>query len=284
MVSALVNVTIDGIAYGMILALLGVSITLVFGLGDVLNLAIGAFSVIAVIVAVEAAAIVSNPVFGGVVGLAAILLIGGVIDRTLLTSIYKSEGEERILLGIFVTLGLTILIEGLLFVYYPEGYLLPLGLPLVSVGIAEIQGSTIVQIVVPTLVLGALFYFLRRSRTGKATKTVIQDEVGAMLCGINPRRIQALVFLVSALLAGLAGIMIATSSEVTATTGFELTVFGIIVSIVGGIRNVRGAVVSGLLLGLVVTYAGYFIGGYVSNLIMFLLAVVILLVKPEGLQ
>ena len=281
--SEIAGVTVDGVAFGVFLALLGVGITLVFGLAEVLNLAIGTFAVIGGIAASVLAAGGLHPVLAGLAG---VLLVGGlgvVVDLGLLTLVYRSEGEERILVGIFTTLGLTILLEGVLFNTYPDRYSLQLGLePITRLGI-QLTPSALVRIGISAAVLAALFLFLQRTFLGRATRTVFQDEVGALLVGVEPRRIRSLVFVLSSLVAGVAGVLFVASSPVRVVDGFQFTTFGLIVSIVGGVRSVRGAIAAGLFLGLVLQFASFYIGSYQAQIVLFLTAVVAIVYNPEVL-
>jgi branched-chain amino acid transport system permease protein len=277
----LVELAIDGLARGLIFALLGVSITLVFGLGNVLNIALGVFAVLAVIASVKLTALVPNVAAGAVGGLVLVGALGLAVDRTLLSSVYRSEGDERIVLGIFVTLGLAIFLEGLLFVFFPLSYTVPHGVEALTLGGLRVRGSTLVVLAVASSVLVGLSLFLDRTYFGTATRTVFQDETGALLCGIDPRRVRTVIFVLSVVIAGIAGILRGLGSELSAAAAFELTVFAIIVSIVGGVRNVRGTVAAGVLLGLVITFGNYLIGAYVSKVILFGVAVAVLVARPE---
>lgn len=280
-VSTLAAIAVDGLAFGASLALLGVGITLVYGLGEVLNLAIGAFAVIA---AISASLLTSEGValpVAAVAGLALVGVFGLVIDRTLLSLVYRSEGEERILLGIFTTLGLAVLLEGVLVNFVSSRYSLPLNVDPVDVGATVVTGTSVISIVVAAVVLAVLFAFLNRTFLGKATRTIFQDERGAQLVGIDPRKIRTLVFVLSAVVAGLAGLLVAARSNVGVGNAFEFTTFALIVSIVGGVRSLLGAVVAGLLLGLVNTLANFFIGSYVATIFLFGAAIVFLLFRPE---
>ena len=279
--TTMIELFIDGIARGLVFALLGAGITLVFGLGNILNIAIGVFAIIALIATVQLLAVSSSVAVAAVGGLAFVAVLGLAVDRTLLSLVYRKDGEERILLGIFVTLGLMLFFEGVLFVEFPEGFTLSHGIPSLTVAGVSVRGSTQIIILISSIVLLLLFLFLHLTYLGKATRTVFQDETGALLCGINPRRIQTLIFVVSVVFAGLAGILQGFETDLRPAAAFELTVFAIIVSIVGGVRNIRGTVVAGLLLGLVITYANFFIGAFVAKMILFGVAVVVLLLRPE---
>jgi branched-chain amino acid transport system permease protein len=270
----------DSVARGLLFALLGTAITLVFGLGNILNIAIGVFAVIAVIATVELGPVLPHPAIASVGALAFVGMVGFTIDRTLLELVYREEGEDRILLGIFVTIGLLLFFEGFLFVQYQLSYSVSHSVPAVRLGGVVLLGSRIIQIAAASIVLLGVFLFLRYTYLGKATRTVFQDEVGAALCGINIRRIRTLIFVISVMLAGLAGILRSLEAAVAASNAFELTSSAIIVSIVGGVRNVRGTVAAGLLLGLVITFGNFFIGAFVSRMVLFGTAVLALLVRP----
>lgn len=297
-ISTMVAVAIDGLAFGVFLALLGVGITLVFGLGEVLNLAIGVFSVIAVLIASWMVGDGRGLIVGSLIGIAVVAAFGLLVDRTLLSPAYRSEGEQRILLGIFTTLGLTVFLDGflinglnlssiggpLLIPPFPASYNLPLDLPTVSVGVAILRGSSLVVIGVGAVILAVLFGFLNWTFLGKATRTVFQDEQGAMLVGVNPRRIRTLIFVLSVTVAGVAGLLWGLGHNVSVASGFEYTTFALIVSIVGGVRSLTGAIVAGVLLGLVNNFANFFVGSYVATVILFGAAIVFLLAKPEAIS
>ena len=280
-ISTLAAITVDGLAFGASLALLGVGITLVYGLGEVLNLAIGAFAVIA---AISASLLTSEGVTLPVAALAGLGLVGVfglVIDRTLLSLVYRSDGEERILLGIFTTLGLAVMLEGILVNFVSSRYSLPLGIEPIDLGTTVVTGTSVVSIIVAAVVLLVLFAFLNRTCLGKATRTLFQDERGAQLVGIDPRKIRTLVFVLSAVVAGLAGLLVAARSNIGVGNAFQFTTFALIVSIVGGVRSLVGAVVAGAVLGLVNTLANFFIGSYFATIILFGAAIVFLLFRPE---
>lgn len=283
-VSTLLGVAVDGLAFGVFLALLGVGITLVFGLGEVLNLAIGAFAVLTVLIATLVVDAGQGLVVASLVALVAITVFGLVVDRTLLSLVYRSEGEERILLGIFTTLGLTVLLDGILINFFPSRYTLPLDIGVVSVGEAILTGSSVAIIAIGAVVLAALFAFLRGTFLGKATRTVFQDERGARLVGVNPRKIRTLIFVLSAAVAGLGGLVFAVGSAVSVASGFQFTTFALIISIVGGVRSLVGAIVAGILLGLVNQFANFFVGSYIATIILFTAAIVVLLVRPEAIS
>lgn len=272
---------VDGLSQGLIFAMLGIGITVVFGLGGVLNLALGVFAVIAVLLVLALTGVVGSLPVAVLLALALVGLLGLLIDRTLLSLVYRSEGEERIVLGIFTTLGLAILLQGLLSIRYKSGYSLDHGLPTVELAGVQVSGSSIGVIVVSLLVLVLLYLLLDRTYVGQGTRTVLQDETGAVLCGISPRRMRTFVFVLSVVVAALAGILYGFGHQVRVETGFQLTIYAMIVSVVGGVTSIVGAVAAGLLLGIVSTFAGVYVGSYVAELILFGAAIAVLIARPE---
>jgi branched-chain amino acid transport system permease protein len=113
---------------------------------------------------------------------------------------------------------------------------------------------------------------------------VFQDERGARLVGVNPRRIRTLIFVLSAAVAGLGGLVFAVGSAVSVSSGFEFTTFALIISIVGGVRSLVGAISAGVLLGLVNQFANFFVGSYIATIILFATAIVVLLARPEAIS
>ena len=287
--STIAEIGIVGLSTGMRLALLGAGITLVFGLGEVLNLSQG---ILAVLTAVFALELVGNgPLlgFGLPLSLAIVLafvgigLVALVLDRGLLSSVYHSEGDQRILVGIFVTLGVALALEGVLEISYSYRFSLPVQLPTVRPLGLLILGGDILNIIAGAIILLALFLFLQRTYLGKATRTLTQNEVGAELCGVDTRRMRTFIFVLSALLAGSAGLLQAMNTNIAPASAFGLTINGLIVSIVGGVRDVRGTVVAGLGLGLVLTFSNFFIGSSVAVIILFLTATVAIVLRQEEL-
>lgn len=275
------EITIDGIGLGVLWALLGAGITLVFGMGEVLNLSQGVLAVIGAAAAFEVVgwgfgiypAIVVSLVFMAVFSLA--------IDRIILSSVYRSEGEERILIAIFVTVGLLLALEGLMLMRYVGNMGLPGGFESVSIGGALIRGSSLMNITVGALVIPALFLFLNRTYVGSAARTIATNEVGAELCGINVRAMRSIIFVLSGVLAGIAGLLYGIGTTISVSSAFRLTVFALIVSIVGGVRDIRGTIAAGVGLGVVFSYANFFIDSYVAMIILFGAVMLTVAIKKE---
>jgi branched-subunit amino acid ABC-type transport system permease component len=264
--------------------LLAVGLTLIFGLGGVLNLAHGQFAVVAGIAAWLLLGQGASPPLAALLGISTAGLLGLLADRTLLLAAYRRKGEDRLLLGLLLTLALSFVVDGLLNYSYPQAAL-SLRLPTLSVNVFGIilRTGSLLAALIAVLVLVSLLLFLRGTALGKAIRCIIQNEVGAELCGINPARIRTLIFGLGALLAGLVGTTQALSASIGPEAGLQLTVLALIVATVGGVRSINGTIAAGVLLGVVHAFTSFYVGAYLTFIILLMTAVVTILVRPSGL-
>jgi branched-chain amino acid transport system permease protein len=211
-------------------------------------------------------------------------LVGLLLERTLLQLVYRSEGDDRLLLGIFTTLGLSILLQGVLSLNYSGLFSVPIELPSVRVFGVFIRGGSLVIIAFSVLTLLVMYLFFSRTYTGMATRTIMQDEIGAIYCGIDTGRMRTMVFVLSIAIAGFAGILYGLTFEAGVSDSFNLTITAVIVSIVGGVTSIPGVVAAGIFLGILTTLVSAFLGSYISTISLFGASIIVLLVKPEGIQ
>jgi len=277
-------VILDGIVLGLQFGLLGVGMTLVYGLGGVLNLAHGSMAVVGAIVVANAMA-AGAPVLVAVgAGLLAVGALGLVLDSTLMRAVYRLHGESRVLLSLLLTLGVAFIIDGLLVWRYPIG---SLGIhisgdPIEILGVRMRIGSLVASAI--SVVTGAaLVAFFRLTTAGRAVRSVIQDEVGARLCGINPAAVRSLIFGLSGMLAALVAITKSMTAPITTTAGIDFTILALIVTVVGGLGSVAGAFLAGILLGIVNTVSSFYIGTYITSIMLLAAAALTILLRPSGL-
>jgi branched-chain amino acid transport system permease protein len=276
---------LDGVVVGLQLAMLAVGLTLIYGLGGVLNLAHGQFATVTAILA----AVLMRTDVGVLPALAVGVLFAGalalLLDGTLMRPVYRRHGEARVLLSLLLTLGAAFIIDGVLTFYYPLTAL-SLRVPGPSVDILGVtmRSGSVVASIIALVVLVGLMLFLGYTRQGKAVRSLIQDEEGAQLCGINPGMLRTAVFVVSGMLAGMVAVSQALISSVGAADGMNFTIMALIVTVVGGLGSVSGALLAGLLLGIVHTLSAFYIGAFFTFVILLLTAMVTILVRPSGLM
>ena len=245
-------VILDGIVLGLAFGLLGVGMTLVYGLGGVLNLAYGQIVVLAAIVISLVMEDGVATVLAALVGVLAAAGVAVLLDLTLMRPVYRQHGEERTLMGLLLTLGAAFVIGGLLAWRYPAGalYINVSGEPISIIGVPMAVGS-IWASVIALAVAAVLLLFFGVTTFGRGVRSVIQDEIGARLVGINPSFVRTVIFALSGALAGVVAITQSMSGPLTVNAGFELTTFALIVTVVGGLGSVAGAFLAGVLLGVV---------------------------------
>jgi len=279
-----IPILIDGVVQGLQLSLLAVGITLIYGLGGVLNLAHGQFAVIA---GISTALFIDqglNPVLASAAGVMTAGLFGLVIDRSLMVPAYRYKGEERLLLGLLLTLGLSFVVDGFLnFRYSNVALSLRLPVPSLNLGGVTIRTASVGTSLIAVVAFVLLGIFLKGTLLGKAIRSIIQNEVGAELCGIDPTRIRTLIVMLSALMAGLGGIAQGLFSSLGPEMGVEFTIMALIVAVVGGVRSVNGTLAAGILLGVVNAVASFYIGAYLTLIILLGAAMLTILIRPSGL-
>jgi branched-subunit amino acid ABC-type transport system permease component len=128
-----------------------------------------------------------------------------------------------------------------------------------------------------------LFIFFRSTSLGRAIRSVIENEDGARLIGIDPKKMLRLILVLSGVLAALVAVTRSMVAPVDTTSGLSITVFALIVTVVGGLGNVAGALIAGIILGIVNIVAADLIGSYISLILLLVAAGVTILIRPAGI-
>jgi branched-chain amino acid transport system permease protein len=156
------------------------------------------------------------------------------------------------------------------------------GEPIEILGVRMRTGALLASAIALSVGL-MLMAFFRFSTNGKAVRSVIQHEEGAQLCGINPAAMRSFIFGLSGCLAGLVAVTRSMTTPITVTSGIDFTILALIVAVVGGLGSVSGALLAGVLLGIVNTVSSYYIGSYVTTIMLLLAAAITIVVRPSGL-
>jgi branched-chain amino acid transport system permease protein len=275
---------LDGIVLGLQFGLLATGLTLIYGLGGVLNLAYGQVAVVSAMI-VALAMDAGMPVLPAVgLGLLAGGLFGLLLDLTILRPVYRLRGEARVLLSLLLTLGVSFIVDGYLNWRYPLKALnLYIGGGAIEIlGVPMRRGSLVASAITLVTITG-LFVFFRSTSLGRAIRSVIENEDGARLIGIDPKKMLRLILILSGVLAALVALTRSMIAPVDTQSGLSITVFALIVTVVGGLGNVAGALLAGLILGIVNVVAADLIGSYISLIILLTAAAVTILLRPAGL-
>jgi branched-chain amino acid transport system permease protein len=276
---------LDGLVFGLQLSMLAVGLTLIYGLGGVLNLAHGQFATVTAIVAIVLVRADVGLITAVALAVAFAGLLALFLDTTLMRPVYRLHGEDRVLLSLLLTLGAAFVVDGILIYRYPlAAFSLRVPGPSVDIlGVRMRSGSVVASIIALVLLVG-LILFLRYTRQGKAVRSLIQNEEGAQLCGINPAVIRTGVFVVSGILAGMVAVTQGLIASVGPADGIRFTIMALIVTVVGGLGSVSGALLAGVLLGIVHVMSSAYIGAFFTFVILLLVAMVTILIRPSGLM
>ena len=206
--TAIIAIILDGIVLGLQFGLLAAGLTLVYGLGGVLNLAYGQMAVISAIVVAFAmdAAVPLLPAVG--LGLLAGGLLGLLFDLTILRPVYRLHDEGRVLLSLLLTLGVSFIVDGFLMWRFPlKALTLHMGGGAVEILGVPMRRGSLVASAITLVTIAGLFVFFQRTSLGQAVRSVFEDEEGARMVGIYPSRMLRLILILSGMLAALVAVM-----------------------------------------------------------------------------
>ncbi len=275
---------LDGIVLGLQFGLLAAGLTLVYGLGGVLNLAYGQISVISAMVVLFSIEAGIPALWAAGIGMVAGALVGWLMDLTILRPVYRLKGESRVLLSLLLTLGVAFVVDGFLNWRYPlKGLTLHIGGGAVEILGVPMRRGSLVASAITLVAMALLFAFFRGTTLGRAVRSVIEDQEGARLVGIDPHRMFRLILILSGVLAALVGVTRSMVAPVNVTAGFSITVFALIVTVVGGLGSVSGALLAGIILGIINSIAASAIGTFMSLIILLVAAAVTIVIRPSGL-
>ena len=212
-------------------------------------------------------------------------LLGIAIDRFVYYPLRQQKASGLILL--LASFGIFIFLQNLIQLIY-GAQILTLRTGPVKEGhhflgaiITDIQ---ILILVVSIIIMILLWFFVLKTKSGKAMRAVSDDTIGAMVAGINPERTIFLSFAIGSALAGVAGILISLETNIEPTMGFNAILKGMIASIVGGIGSIPGAVLGGFFLGLAENLGIWKISSGWKDTIAFVILILFLLLRPGGIM
>ena len=273
---------VTGILLGGIYGLVAMGLTLIFGVLDIVNFAHGAFLAVALYISVVMVNTLGvHPFAALLVAVPVMFLLGAAVQRFVLAGAIGRPLENQLL----ITLGLALLIDNLLLLFFgpnPQSVKLP-GDTGVQLFGAVANVSRLLAFGVALVLAAALYVLLRRTRLGTAIRAVAANDAGAQLVGIDTRRIYMATFAIGTACAGAAGVLVAPLVTIEPTTGELFNIIAFVVVVLGGMGNVVGALVGGLLIGLTEQLGALLLPGQSPLLSIFVVFVLVLFLRPEGL-
>jgi branched-chain amino acid transport system permease protein len=280
----LVQVIVGGLLLGAVYALFSSGLTLVWGMMNVVNFAHGDFVMLGMYVAYVVYTLLGGgPLLGAPLATLVLATLGVVVYFGLIRDVMKGPMLAQIL----GTFGLALLLRYSVFWWFGANFL---SLPENLVGGTfdvfgiRIQASRLLAGVVALLVTWGLHLLLTRTTLGSRMLAVAEDSTAAQLMGIRPDTMQAIAWAIAAGATGLAGALIATFFYVVPTVGETLGIVAFVTVSLGGFGSVPGALVAGLLIGVIESLSGYLIGAVYKDMVVYTLFLGFLWFRPHGLM
>ncbi len=284
---------INGLAIGGIYALVALGYTMVYGVLKLINFAhgdlftIGAYLGLTVFVSMGLAG--SLPVWASIVVVAVMVmglvaLLGGILERVAYRPLRNASRLSAVVSAVGASIffqNAILLLWGANYYVYPEEMRLTAIINVFGMGVPVIR---FILIGASILLMLVLYWFINRTKTGTAIRAAAIDQGAARLMGINVNRIISLVFLIGPGLGGVAGVMVGLAyGQIDFNMGFSYGLKAFTAAILGGIGNIPGAMIGGLLLGLVETLGAAYLTIAWKDAISFFVLILILIIRPTGI-
>jgi branched-chain amino acid transport system permease protein len=294
----LLQQTINGLSLGAMYALLALGFTLVYGILELINFAhfnvfmVGSFIAMWTLqlfgLSGQSLILTGLPLVGVlsvalVVTMAACGSIGVVVERVTLRPLRNVKGPAAMITSIgvsYILFNIILLMVGADSKNYPN----PLPTIRYQIGGATLDMRVVLIWIVATLLMGGLYVFVQRSRLGKAMRATAQDPEAARMMGVEVDKVIIMAFFLGSALAGAGGMIFGLYYNFTSfIIGFTAGLRAFTAAVLGGIGNVPGAMVGGVLIGLIEAMSGQFIASAWTDVIIFSILVLVLVFKPAGL-
>jgi branched-chain amino acid transport system permease protein len=280
--SQLLQLLFSGLTLGGIYSLIALALVTTFNITGVLNLAQGEFLALGALLAASLSAAGLPLVSAFVIAVALVTLLSGLVERV---AIYPARGASGLTL-IIITIGLSISLRGLaLLIWGTNPVTLPAfskGAPL-AIGGATIGLQSLWIFGLVAVTLAGLFAFFELTYQGKAVRACVINRTAARLVGINPATMSLLAFAGSGAIGAAAGIFIAPVTLATYDMGFMLGVKGFVAAAIGGMYSISGAVLGGIILGILEVYFAGLVSSGLKDALALVVLLAVLMLRPEGL-
>ena len=278
---------INGISLGSVYAIIALGYTMVYGIAKMLNFAhgdvimVGAFAVFTIV------STMGLPVWLGIlISILVCTVLGVVIERVA----YKPLRNAGSPLAVLITaIGVSYLLQNVALLVFGANAksftsIVPFSGIKLAGGQLNISGVTIVTILACIIIMIGLTLFVNKTKAGQAMLAVSEDKGAAQLMGINVNGTIALTFAIGSALAAIAGVLLCSAyPSLTPYTGSMPGIKAFVAAVLGGIGSIPGAMIGGILLGVIEIFGKAYISSQMADAIVFAVLIVVLLVKPTGI-
>jgi len=277
------NVAVSGLLTGLVYGLMAVGLSVIFGVVRVVNFAHGEMMTVAMYLAIALFnSLGLDPLVMAVPVAGVLFALGYVMQAGLINPFITRPEYSQFMLLIAVAI---IIVNVLLIVFGPDARNVQTSYAFDSflLGPLIIDATKVYAGAATLVITAALFAFLRFAPLGKAIRACADNYTGALVVGLNVKRLYALTFGLGAACVGAAGSILVVLVDVTPTLGPALTLLAFIIVITGGLGSMVGAVLGGLLIGFTEAMAGLFFTPSAKSMFSFGLLVLVLLFRPQGI-
>ena len=277
---------INGISIGSIYAIIALGYTMVYGIAKMLNFAHGDIIMVGAYICYCVTNYLGMPPILGILASMAVCTLLGIVIEGLG---YKPLRGTPSLAVLITAIGVSYFLQNaaqLIWGSNPKSFTSVVSTikPFLLFGSLTITGEVLVTVVVSVVIMLALTWFTSSTRIGKSMRAVSEDRDAAQLMGINVNKTISITFAIGSALAAVAGVLMCSSIPVLQpTTGSMPGIRAFTAAVLGGIGSIPGAMLGGVLLGIIETFAKAFLSTQFSDAIVFGVLIIILLVKPAGL-
>jgi branched-chain amino acid transport system permease protein len=276
------QVFINGILIGGVFALISIGLTLIFGVMRVINFAHGDLLMTAMYTTYFLSLAGVDPYISILIAIPVYYIAGILLYKIFIHPVIRSSSLTQIL----TTLGLAILLQNLALIFF-KGDMRTTNSSLIS-GSTELYGfylsnTRLMAFGVTLVATLAVFLFLKRTWTGKAIRATTMDRHAAALMGIDFNRVYTTAFAIGIALVGIAGALLAPMFQTFPTVGSQFGNLAFIVVVLGGLGDLKGAVLGGLIIGLVDAFSAYYLTTGLKEAVYFGIFILVLLIRPSGI-
>ena len=277
---------INGISIGSVYAIIALGYTMVYGIAKMLNFAHGDIIMVGAYISFCVTSYLGLPAWVSVVAAVAVCTVLGIVIEGLA---YKPLRGTPSLAVLITAIGVSYFLQNaaqLIWSSSPKNFTSVVTIKPISLagGKIVITGEVLLTVAACILVMVGLTLFTSKTRTGKAMRAVSEDRDAAQLMGINVSQTISTTFAIGSALAAVAGVLLcSTVPTLQPTTGSMPGIRAFTAAVFGGIGSIPGAMLGGILLGIIETFSKAYLSTQFSDAIVFSVLIVILLVKPAGL-
>lgn len=285
MVSFITNL-INGLSLGSIYAIIAIGYTMVYGIAQMLNFAHGDIIMVGAYLAFTVITTLNLPIGLGILAAVGGCLILGVLTEKIAYKPLRKAGSP---LAVLITaIGVSYFLENIALLIFgsdPKIFSSVIPFDTVTVGPFIIPGTTIVSIGVSLLLVFILQLFINHTTHGQAMLAVAQDRDAASLMGISVNGTISLTFAIGSAMAGVAGVLLCSAyPTLSPYTGAMPGIKAFVAAVLGGIGSIPGAMIGGLMLGIIEILGRTYISSQLSDAIVFSILIIVLLVRPTGIM